>query len=162
MPPVLIGLISWWNSYYGNHQLVSVSIRFLHLAGLIFAGGTGLFADRQVLRAARTGSDTPEAVLANLGKTHVHVISWILVVGLTGALMTAADTATFLVSKVFWIKMGVVALLTANGSALLFLERRAARGGAAAVWPHLILISSLSAILWLAALFMGTLLTVAA
>ncbi len=162
MLPVLIGLISWWNGYYGNHQLVSVSIRFLHLAGLLLGGGTGLFADRRVLRAARTGSDTPEAVLEFLAQTHVQVIAGIMVVGLTGTLMFAADTATFLVSRVFWVKMGVVALLVANGSGILLLERKAARRGAAAVWPQLIVVSSVSAILWLTALFMGTLLTVAA
>jgi hypothetical protein len=162
MPPVLIGLLSWWTDYYGDHRLISVSIRFLHLAGIVLAGGTGLFSDRRVLRAARTRSEPPEAVLAFLGKTHTHVIAWLLVVIITGALMTAADTATFLVSLVYWIKMAAVALLVVNGTALVLLERRAARRGAAAVWPHVILASSLSAIFWLGALFMGVLLTVAA
>ncbi|MBZ5496999.1 MAG: hypothetical protein LAP85_11405 [Acidobacteriia bacterium] len=159
---LLVGVAAWWSSYYGNHQVASVTIRFLHLAGLIMGGGTGLFADRQVLRAARSAPGEREAVLATLSRAHAHVISWILIVGITGALMTAADTATFLASKVYWAKMILVGLLIANGVALFFVERRTRRLGAASEWSRLVIVSTISAVLWLVTLFMGTLLTVAA
>ena len=159
---VLVGVVAWWSSYYGNHQIASVAIRFLHLTGIIMGGGTGLFADRQVLRAAISAPAEREAVLVTLSRAHAHVISWILIVGITGALMTAADTATFLVSKVYWIKMALVGLLIANGIALFFVESRTRRLGAATEWPRLVLVSTISAVLWLTTLFLGTLLTVAA
>jgi hypothetical protein len=159
---VFVGVIAWWSSYYGNHQIASVSIRFLHLAGLILGGGTGLFADRQVLGAVWAGSEERVAVLATLNRAHPHVVSWILIVGVTGVLMTTADLTTFLVSKVYWIKMVLVGLLIANGIVLLLVERRTRRLGVSAGWPRLVTVSTISAILWLTTLFMGTLLTVAA
>jgi hypothetical protein len=159
---VLVGITAWWSSYYGNHQLVSVSVRFLHLAGLVMGAGTGLFADRQVLGAVRAGSQEREAVLATLNRAHAHVVSWIIVVGSTGVLMTAADTSTFLVSKLYWIKMVMVGILIANGLAMLLAERRARQVGVSAGWPKLVAVSAISAILWLTTIFLGTLLTVAA
>jgi uncharacterized membrane protein len=156
------GILAPWSTYYGNHQIASVSIRFLHLVALIFAGGTGLFADRQVLRAAKAGAEEREAVMVILGRCHKHVVSWIVVLGATGVLMAAADTATYMVSKVFWIKMSLVGLLIANGVFLLAVERRTRRLGVAVGWPRLMIVSTISAILWLTTLFMGTLLTVAA
>ena len=159
---VLVGFTAWWSSYYGNHQLASVSVRFLHLAGIVMGGGTGLFADRQVIGAIRAGSQEREAVLSLLSRVHAHVISWIVVVGSTGVLMTAADTSTFFASKIYWFKMGMVALLVANGAALFFAERRSRRLGVEAGWPRLAAISTISATLWLVTLFLGTLLTVAA
>jgi hypothetical protein len=159
---LLVGITAWWSSYYGDHQLVSVSIRFLHLAGLVMGAGTGLFADRQVLSAVRSRSQERETVLVTLNRAHAHVISWIIVVGSTGVLMTAADTSTFLVSKLYWIKMAMVALLITNGLAMLAAERRTRQVGISAGWPRLAAVSTISATLWLTTLFLGTLLTVAA
>jgi hypothetical protein len=159
---VLVGITEWWSSYYGNHQLASVSIRFLHLAGIVMGAGTGLFADRQILGAVRAKMQEREAVLAAVNREHAHVVSWIIVIGTTGVLMTAADTSTFMVSKLYWIKMAMVGLLIANGIALLLAEQRARKIGVDAGWPRLIAVSTISAILWLTILFLGTLLTVAA
>lgn len=151
-----------WSSYYSNHQLVSVTIRFLHLAGLVLAGGTALYSDRQILRARRAGISVQQAVLSSLDAVHAETILGLAVLGITGLLMATADTATFLVSKLFWTKMFFVALLLGNGVFVLLAERRARRRGAAGGWPRLVVVSAISAFLWLATLFLGTLLTVAA
>lgn len=158
----LDGFTTWWSSCYSNHHSVSVLVRYLHLVGLILAGGTGLFADRQILRAARSGPEQRETALAGLHSVHRHVISSVIVIAFTGVLMTAADSETFLVSRLYWVKMGLVALLIANGAVMLMVERRARRGGAGAAWPGMVAVSAASAVLWLTVLFMGTLLTVAA
>ena len=50
--------------------------------------------------------------------------------------MLAADLETFLYSRVFWIKMGLIALLLVNGAVLTSAERRASRGDADA-WGRL-------------------------
>ncbi len=102
--PFLNSLTSWWSSFYGQHQIVSVVIHFLHLAALVLGAGTALFADRQVLRAARLGPPEHEAVMGILHRAHPHVVPWLVVVGSTGVLMTAADTSTFLASALYWIK----------------------------------------------------------
>ena len=159
---VLVGVTAWWSSYYGNHQLASVTIRFVHLAGLIFGGGAGLFTDRQVLGVIRAGSQEREAVLAQLPRVHAQVVSCLFVAGAAGILMTAADTTTFLVSKVYWIKMALVGLLITNGIVMLAVERRTRQVGVSVGWSRLVAVSTISAILWLTILFLGALLTVAA
>jgi hypothetical protein len=156
------GIATWWSSYYGNHQLASVTIRYLHLAGLLLGGGTALFADRRVLGVRRAGAEAQEEVLEELSRLHTPIVSCLFVVGAAGILMTTADTATFLVSKLYWIKMALVGLLVANGVLLLRVERRARHIGVVAGWPRLVAVSTISAVLWLTILFLGTLLTVAA
>ena len=159
---ILVGITAWWSSYYGNHQLASVTIRFVHLAGLILGGGTALVADRQILRVIRAGSEEREAVLVHVHRAHVQVVWCLFVVAAAGIVMTAADTATFLVSKLYWIKMVLVGLLIANGVVMLVVERRTRQVGVSVGWPRLVAVSTISAILWLTILFLGTLLTVAA
>jgi hypothetical protein len=53
-------------------------------------------------------------------------------------------------------------LLVANGAFLLAVEQRTRKLGVTEGWPRLMMVSTISAILWLTTLFMGTLLTVAA
>ncbi len=76
--------------------------------------------------------------------------------------MTAADTATYFVSKVFWLKISLVIFLLLNGIVLLLLESRARQFGIMSVWPKLVVVCSISLLLWQTTLFAGTLLTVAA
>jgi hypothetical protein len=156
------GITTWWPSYYGNHQLASVAVRFLHLAGVLMAGGTGLFVDRQVLDAIRAGTQERENALVILGRTHIRVLSWMALIALTGVLMTAADAETFLPSKLYWLKMALVLLLLLNGAAMYLAGRRSRRIGIDSGWPRLAATSAISAVLWLITMFLGTLLTVAA
>jgi hypothetical protein len=157
-----IGVLEWWSEYYGNHQAVSVAIRFTHLMALILGGGTALFVDRQVLRAARREDADRQEALRVLSSAHRLVVPWLVVLGITGVFMTAADTETFLSSRVYWIKMAVVALLAVNGCLLLASENRARRMGTPKSWSSVVTVSTISFLLWVGALLMGTLLTVAA
>ena len=156
---ILAQITSWWSSFYGNHQIVSLVIRYLHLTVIVLAAGTALFIDRQVWRALRSGPPERESVLTMLTRSHPRVVPWLAVIAATGVLMTAAETSTFLASKLYWIKMALVAILLANGLVMLAAERRV---GARAGWSRLAAISTISAILWLVILFLGKLLTVAA
>jgi hypothetical protein len=79
----------------------------------------------------------------------------------TGLLMTLSDTETFLVSPVYWSKMALVGLLLLNGLALVAAERKAA-SEPPGTWLWLVLTSTASLVLWLATLFVGVWLTVAA
>src|SRR5690242_7371313 len=45
--------VTWWSAYYSDHQMVSLVIRYLHLAALMVGGGTALAIDRVVLGTAR-------------------------------------------------------------------------------------------------------------
>ena len=159
---LMVGILKSWSEYYGNHQAVSVAVRFIHLVGLVLGGGTALFIDRQVLRAARGNEEEKHEALRYLRNAHALVIPWLATLGITGILMTAADTETFLVSRVYWIKMAVVALLAVNGGVLLLAEKRVMQLGAAKTWSRLVTVSTISFLLWIGALLMGILLTVAA
>jgi len=85
-----------------------------------------------------------------------------IVLGITGILMTAADSSTYFASKIFWVKMTLVALLLSNGAAIVLAERRIGRVGVAIGWRRLAITAAVSVLLWLTILYMGVLLTVAA
>jgi hypothetical protein len=161
LPTFLTSAIGSWAAFYDAHRMVSVTIRYLHLAGLVVGGGTALATDRQILRAARSAPSARSAIVATLHASHRVVVPALAVVVVTGLLMTASDTATFLASRLFWSKMGLVALLLLNGAGILAAERAVSRERARG-WPWLGLTSAASLVLWLVILFMGIWLTAAA
>ncbi len=151
-----------WSEYYSNHRAVSVLIRFLHLAALVSAAGPALAADQRILTAAKRGGRNREEILAALQPLHVRIVVCLSIVAATGILMTAADLATFLSSWLYWTKMSLVTLLVANGVLIIAAERRVGRLGVTTGWRRLTIASGLSALLWLAILYVGVWLTVAA
>ena len=60
--------------------MVSVTIHYLHLAGLVVGGGTALAADRQILKAARSGPTERSATVAALHASHRVVVPALAVV----------------------------------------------------------------------------------
>lgn len=161
LPTFLASAVESWAAFYDKHQLVSVTVRYLHLAGLLVGGGTALATDRHVLRAARRGESERAASLAALDASHRIVVPALALVALTGLLMTASDLPTFLGSRIYWSKMGLVTLLLVNGVGLLAAERAVSRGRARG-WLWLVVVSGASLCLWLVILFMGSWLTAAA
>jgi hypothetical protein len=159
LPEIFSRAVTGWASLYGDHRIISVTVRYLHLAGLLVGGGTALALDRRVLAARRRQDAERPAVLDALAGSHRVVVPALGLVVITGALMTASDTATFFASRIYWGKMGLVTLLFLNGAGLLLAERRARRSGG---WTWLISASALSLALWLIILYVGAWLTVAA
>jgi hypothetical protein len=153
--------IDAWAALYDAHRMVSVTVRYLHLAALVVGGGAALAADRRILKAAGSGPAERAATVAAVAASHQVVVSALAVVIATGVLMAAADTATFLGSQLFWSKIGLVGLLLLNGAGLVAAERAASRDRSRG-WPWLVFTSAASLFLWLAVLFMGVWLTVAA
>ena len=161
LPAFLSPAVQSWADFYGHHQLVSVSVRYLHLAGLVVGGGTALAADRQILKALRSGGEARSGIVAALDASHRVVVPALAVMVATGLLMTASDTETFFGSRLYWSKMGLVGLLLLNGLGLLAAER-AIVGERPKGWLWLGLTSAASLVLWLVVLFAGVWLTVAA
>lgn len=161
MPAALEQLIGWWSSYYGDHQLTSVTIRFLHLAAIVIGGGTAIALDRQVLRALAADGVERRQLLGQLRGSHRIVVPSLVVLAITGVLMTASDLEVFLTSTLFRIKVLLIVLLVANGGLLLAAEAAATRSDGHE-WGRMRLAAGASAVLWLAALFIGTWLTVGA
>lgn len=154
---------SWWSGYYSDHQMISLSIRYLHLAALMVGGGTALAIDRVVLGTARTRTDDRRrAAWQAMQGSHRVVVPSLIIVAATGVLMTAADWETFEVSWLFWTKMITFVLLIANGALLVAAERRYSQNSGVEMWRRVILASGASVLLWLLVLWIGEWLTIAA
>lgn len=161
LPALLATAVDSWASFYDGHRAVSVTVRYLHLLGLLVGGGTALAADRAILKSSRSGPEQRAGLVDALRASHRVVVPALVVVVTTGALMTLADTETFFASRLYWSKLGLVALLLLNGLGLLAAERAAASGRPQG-WLRLGLASAASLVLWLSILFAGVWLTVAA
>jgi hypothetical protein len=159
LPHALDAAVAWWAAIYSDHRLVSVTVRFLHLVGLVIGGGAAVTADRTVLQAARGDAGMRQAAVATLRKAHGAVVPALVLVAASGALMTLADTDTFFASPIYWTKMALLLVLFANGGAILFAERVADQP---AGWRRLAIGSAASLALWIVLVFVGTLLTAAA
>src|SRR6185436_17876932 len=105
-------------------------------------------SDRSTLRALHQDAATRRMQLEALHRTHRIVIGSLALIVASGILLFAADFETFLYSRFFWIKMGLVAFLAVNGALLWRAERRAI-GGDEAAWRMLRFTAIASIALWL-------------
>jgi hypothetical protein len=161
-PAFASAALTWWSALYSDHQAVSVTVRFLHLAGILVGGGTALVADRHLLAAVSRDTGARDAALALAGASHRIVVPALALMAVTGVLMATADLETFLNSRLFWTKMLIVGSLLLNGGGLVLTERAVARRPGDRGWARLRTISAVSMALWLSALLAGTWLTVGA
>ena len=137
-----------WNSFYSNHAVIRTFIGFVHIGGLVLGGGCAIAADRMTLRAAKRSAAERSYQLDALRSTHRIVLVSLAAVAVSGLLLFAADSETFLYSRFFWMKMGLVVALMANGYLLTRAERQAEtdvmRG-----WKWLKVTSTISVALWM-------------
>lgn len=146
-------MIASWNEIYSNSAVWRSVILFGHMGGLLLAGGCAIAADRQTL-LARPG-DTQ--LLTALSTIHRVVIVGLSSMIVSGALMLAANLDTYLASRWFWLKMGLVAILLVNGLLLMRAED-AARASEPQAWSRLRTTSIVSLVLWFVITFIGTVL----
>ena len=137
-----------WASFYANHAAVRTLIAFVHVAALIGGGGLAIAADRATLAAHGKDDAGRRTQLEALRAAHRTVIVSLVLIVVSGVLLFAADVETYLYSRFFWTKMGLVAALVANGALLWTAERRAQRGDQSA-WPRLRATAVASIVLWL-------------
>jgi uncharacterized membrane protein len=144
---VLAGWAATWSALFSNSAALRTAIDFIHIGGLLGAGGAAIAVDRATLRAARSEESARTAQLHALHSSHRVVISGLLAVIVSGLLLFAADTETFLYSRIFWIKMGLLVLLLINGAVLMRTGDTAVRSGRIN-WPVLRLTAITSLVLW--------------
>jgi len=137
-----------WNSFYSNHAVIRTFIGFFHIGGLVLGGGCAIAADRMTLRAAKRSASERSYQLDTLRSTHRIVLVSLAAVAVSGLLLFAADSETFLYSRFFWMKMGLVVALMANGYLLTRAERRAETDVMGA-WKWLKVTSMISVALWM-------------
>ena len=141
-------LLVGWASFYANHALVRTLITFAHISGLVVAGGAAMTVDRSLLSFAHRGSDDGRAQLAATRSTHGFVLWGLVFVTVSGLLLFAADVDTYWASRIFWIKIALIALLVVNGLALMWSERRATAGDSSA-WTTLRWTAAASITFWM-------------
>jgi hypothetical protein len=140
-------LLESWASLYANHAALRTSIEFLHLGGLVAGGGCAITADLATITAARDASATRATQLHLLKRTHHIVVAGLVALTSSGLLLFTADVETFWYSRIFWIKMCLMALLVLNGALLMLGERRLTRGDVRA-WARLHHTAVVSLVLW--------------
>jgi cytochrome bd-type quinol oxidase subunit 2 len=148
MHALVTSVLENWNSFYSNHAVIRTCISFFHIGGLVLGGGCAIAADRMTLRAAKRSTTERSHQLDALRSTHRIVLVSLAAVAVSGLLLFAADSDTFLHSRFFWMKMGLVVALMVNGYLLTCAERKvetdAVRG-----WKWLTVTSTMSVVLWM-------------
>lgn len=150
----LVHLTESWSSLYSNSATLRTFISFGHVAGLIFGGGCAVAADRATILAARQDSPARQRQIHHIENIHRVVLVGLGFVVLSGLLLFLADFDTYVHSKVFWIKMGAVALLFVNGGRIVY-EGRRAETGSAQGWSALKNAAVASLVLWFSATLLG-------
>lgn len=152
----LAGLVHRWAKFYDDRDSVSTTVTFIHLAGILVAGGFAIVADRASLRLSPTGDEDQTRQLEEIALVHRWVIIGLVVTFVSGILMFFSDLNTYMHSVVFWTKMGLIVLLLGNGYVRMRAEAALRRGVAA--WRRFRQTSIASLALWFAVLLAGTIL----
>jgi uncharacterized membrane protein len=147
-------LVDVWNAMYSSHPVLRTGVEFVHIGGLLAGGGCAVTADLATISAARDSSAARSTELRVLKRTHGLVVAGLAALFASGALLFFADVDTYLHSRLFWIKMGLLAVLLGNGVVVLLGERRVTRGDAQA-WRALHRAAVTSLLLWFATTLLG-------
>jgi len=158
----LIALSQPFADWFAASPNVQIGVSFLHFGGLLASGGLALASDRAVLRLGADPDPARKSQLLNeLAHVHRPVLIGLTLVLITGLALSFADLEVYLGSTVYWVKMGLIALLLANGALLGQTgESLAAHpDGSARRWTTLRVASVTSVALWLTITFVGVMLT---
>jgi hypothetical protein len=162
---VLSDAFAPWQSLYAESTLVSTTVTTIHIVTLLLAGGLAVGADRASLRALRQPATERSWHLRELGAVHRPVLIALAALFMSGVLLAAADIEVFAASTLFWVKMGLVALLIANGVLMRRTETRLTAGDGLdageqnKLWRNLGARSRSSLALWVLIAIAGTVLT---
>ena len=152
-PASLVELAAPWASRYSDSNLLATIVTFLHIAPIVVGGGLAIALDRATLRLRHDEPGARARHLAELGAAHRVVLGGLALSFLSGLALFAADLETYFGSWIFWLKMGLIAVLLANGARMNSIER-SLRGGVDAgtsdtSWRRLRGIARTSLFLWL-------------
>ena len=156
-PEALVNFVAPWAKLYGHSKPLATIVVFLHIAPIIVGGGLAIALDRSTLRL---GEDATGRVrhLEEIALAHRSVVAALTLSLVSGLALLASDLETFLGAPVFWVKMGLVAALLANGVLMTRAEERV-RAGEVDQWKRLRVASVRSLVLWLVVTFVGVALT---
>jgi hypothetical protein len=138
-PSTLVDLLQPWSDFYGHSKLAETIVVFIHVGGLLLAGGIAIATDRLTLRAVAAGRDERLRYLDELHAVHRWVLIGLTLILLSGLALATSDIETFWGSPIYWTKMTLVAALLANGLVMTRAEDALARddGDASPGWRAL-------------------------
>jgi hypothetical protein len=148
-------VVQWWAHVYSDSKALGAGVTYVHLAGILVAGGIALATDRASL-LLRPEEDVARE-LRRLAAVHRIVLGGLALTAASGALMLLADLHTYLTSALFWSKMALIAILLGNGWLRLRAERALENGLDG--WRRFRRTSLASVVLWLSVLLAGAFLT---
>jgi len=108
---MLSRLLEWWAHLYSDSKVLSAAVTYMHLGGILVAGGFAIVTDRASIVLLQEA----EPELSRMGSVHAWVLGGLTVTAASGLLMLLADLHTYLTSLLFWTKMALIAALLANG-----------------------------------------------
>jgi hypothetical protein len=149
-PESLVQLLKPWADFYSHSKSAETAVEFLHIGGLLLAGGLAIAADRSTLRALRLPVSERSPHLMELASVHRWVLTGLSVIVVSGLALLTADIETFFGSWIYWTKMGLVILLLINGFMMTRIERRLALepDDQSPQWSRLHRVSTSSLALW--------------
>lgn len=150
-------LIARWAHFYAHTRVVSATVTYVHLVGILAGGGVAVATDVAALRLSPERVADWPGELDRLAAVHLWVVGGLALLFASGVLLALTELDGFATSGVFWIKMGLVVLLLGNGYARLRCEI-ALRQGALARWAWFRRTSITSLALWFLTLLFGALL----
>jgi len=146
-----------WSALYSSSAAIRSLLAFVHIGGLVAAGGVAISADLGTLRACRRGGTALQLEIDRLHASHRLVIVSLTLVVMSGMLLMTADLDAYLHSTAFWIKMTLVLALIANGGFLVRAGRSDASPGSREQL-RLRLVSVTSLALWFGTTLLGAIL----
>ena len=159
----LSALADRWADYYKDHTAAQVTVQFLHIGGLLAAGGLALATDRETLLVPWQDLEARAVAVLAHQRIHAWVLMALTAVVASGAAFFLADRDTYVSSLPFWLKMSSVATLLANGTWMLRLERICVRDPMDdRAWRRLRISAGASVALWFLTTLLGTVLNNAA
>ena len=149
-PESLVQLLKPWNDFYSHSKTAETIVLFVHIGGLLLAGGLAIAADRGTLRAIRIAASERAVHLRELAAVHRWVLTGLTAVVLSGVALLTSDIETFFPSWLYWTKMAFVVLLLINGLMMTRVERSLERdpSEASAHWRGLHRTAVRSLALW--------------
>jgi hypothetical protein len=156
-PEFLVSLFQPWNDFYSHSKTAETIVIFLHIGGLLLAGGFAIAADRATIRSMGRAAEARAAQLRELSAIHRWVITGLTVVVLSGLALLASDFETFWGSWIYWLKMCLVVVLLINGYQMTRVEKSLELdpSESSPKWSTLHRTAVTSLALWFATAFLG-------
>lgn len=156
-PVALVTFLKPWADFYGDSKGTETVVTFLHIGGLLLAGGLAIATDRGTLRALKLAAHERGHHLGELSGVHRWVLTGLTIVALSGVLLVTADIEAFWASWIYWVKMGLVLVLLYNGFVMTRVEHALSRDGSedSPYWRKLHRVAVRSLVLWFTTAALG-------